>query len=103
MHNNTLEHAAIKAFNAGGTWSDFWAEHGEAIKAAEPWSRERFGQLYRRLMHLVLCGDDSGMVNMADDEPMPWERDDTQSKPDDTHTQARLLTPLYPLPTLQCK
>ena len=49
----------------------------------------KFGQLYRRLMALVICGDDAGQEPLGDDAP--WFADDEAHKPADVGTAARLL------------
>jgi hypothetical protein len=85
---NQLEHAAIDAHRRGIGWSDFWTEHADAIRAAEPYNASRYRRLVAKLLHLVASGDESGM------EPAgaPWLLDDVpeHSKPADIGTSARI-------------
>lgn len=55
-----LERAAIAAHHAGHTWDDFWEVHGADVCRAEPYSRQRFQRLIRRLLGLVVSGDTNG-------------------------------------------
>jgi hypothetical protein len=90
-----LSRAAIATHRRGETWPAFWERHADQIKAAEPYSRERYRRLYMRLLSLVTSGDSTGQypidVGMAQ-----WEADDTQSPTpvSDTQTQARCLWPM---------
>jgi hypothetical protein len=90
-----LERAAIDAHERDLSWADFWGANGAAVRAAEPWDRERFRRLVNRLLHLVASGDGSGAEPAGDAEP--WEPDDAPA-PDDSTTAARCLFPLRPLP-----
>jgi hypothetical protein len=93
MNIRILERSALDFHRRGLGWSDFWAKHGEQVRQAEPWNRERYRRLYLRLMHLVVSGDTSGQFPPGDDSE-PWLADDEASKPPDTITHARLLFPL---------
>jgi hypothetical protein len=87
-----LDRLALDAHRRGIGWNDFWQEHGAAVCAAEPHSRERFQRLVRRLLSLLTSGDTANV------EPLDaaWEHDDAQAEPSpsDTGTQARCLWPL---------
>jgi hypothetical protein len=86
----TLERNAIQAHHRDESWSMFWANHGDAIRRAEPWNRSRFNALMRRLLSLVVSGDSDGLEPVGDDDGLPWEVGDWP-KPADTGTQARCL------------
>jgi hypothetical protein len=86
-----LEKAALKAGRRGESWSSFWREHADAIRALEPYCRERFHKLRSRLLHMCLTADDAGQFAIGDDDGLcPWERDDQPTCPHDTFTQARI-------------
>jgi hypothetical protein len=87
----TLEKAAIKAFRSGQSWDAYWQQHGADVRQIEPYNTRNFGRLYRRLMHMVLCGDTDGMTPIDDGATMPWIADDEVNKPDDCRTNARCL------------
>jgi hypothetical protein len=88
----TLERDAIRAHARGDTWATFWTEHGAAVCAAEPHSRERFQRLVRRLLSLITSGDTDGMEPAGE----PWLLGEQQEpvNPSDTSTQARCLWPM---------
>jgi hypothetical protein len=87
-----LERAAIDAHRAGIGFGQFWNEHKEAVRMSIP--RDRVYTTYRRLLNIVLCGDDAD-VTSADDLPLfrddreQWFQDD-DVQVDDVQTQARL-------------
>ena len=87
MNIRELESAAIAAHAAGKSFTAFWNEYGANVGQAEPHNARKFGMLYRRLMALVICGDDAGMMPVGDD--CPWFRDDEQHKPADVGTAAK--------------
>jgi hypothetical protein len=94
-----LESAALEAHQQGLCWCEFWQQHGHAVKAAEPFSRDKLRRLCDRLLKLLLSGDTDGHEPVGSD-PEPWLTDDAeQSKPSDTATRARCLFPLRPLPS----
>jgi hypothetical protein len=68
-----LEQQALAAHEQGTGWNDFWQEHGNEVREAEPFCRERFRRLVQRLAHLVATGDGSGRFGVGD---CPWEADD---------------------------
>lgn len=78
---HTLEREALAAFNRGELWTTFWQRHSEQVRKVEPWNRERFGRLYRRLMAIVASGDANGTLTIGDDLE-PWEQDDQPSPHD---------------------
>jgi hypothetical protein len=83
-----LERLAIDAHHRGETWAAFWNQHGNEVKAAEPYNRQRLRRLVNRLLSLVVSGDLDGQEPPSILEP--WELDDSEAnKPADTGTQAR--------------
>jgi hypothetical protein len=93
-----LERRALDAYRAGQTWAQFWAEHAGAIGRAEPYDARRYHRLVRRLLALIVAGNEDGAEPMGDGL-QPWERDD--ARPSDTQTTARCLIPLRSIPGLQ--
>jgi hypothetical protein len=85
-----LERLALDAHDRGVRWSDFWREHGDQVRAAEPYNLQRFRRLVCRLLALVVSGDTDGQQAVGDDAP--WEADDAEAtpKPADTGTSARV-------------
>jgi hypothetical protein len=87
-----LERAAIHAHRAGIRFDQFWNEHKEAVRLGV--ARDRVYTLYRKLLALVVSGDDAD-VTSADDLPLfrddreQWFQDD-DVQVDDMQTQARL-------------
>ena len=63
-----LEREAARAGRAGMTWSTWWERHGDHVRALEPFHRERFHRLHRRLL-VVLMGS-------RPTPPAPWELPD---------------------------
>ncbi|MCX7428833.1 MAG: hypothetical protein NTW96_24805 [Planctomycetia bacterium] len=84
-----LEHAALDAHAAGWTWLQFWQEHGEKMRKAEPINARRYHRLADHLLALVVSGNADGHVPI-DDDVMPWEADDALVEVSDTHTEAKL-------------
>ena len=86
-----LERLALDAHRDGWTWHQFWREHGEAMKKAEPVNRRAYHRLADHLLALVVSGHVIGHTPVGDDDVMPWERDDRdQPEPSDVKTNARL-------------
>ncbi len=85
-----LEQLALDGHAKGETWEKFFASHGDAMREKVPWDRKRYHRLYRKLMHLLLCGDNDGQHAVGDDDAMPWEVDDAADMPSDATTNARL-------------
>ena len=71
-----LERAALAAFRRGIGWAGFWEQHADEVRAAKPYSRERFRRLVNRLLSLVTSGDTAGMVDVANVDVLPWAQDD---------------------------
>lgn len=92
-----LERRAVEAHRRGEQWAVFWEQHGDDVRAVEPWNRGRFHCLVDRLLALVVSGDTDGQQPIGDDDAMSWELDD-QVSPHDSKTQARCLLPLRPMP-----
>lgn len=92
-----LERRAVEVHRRGEQWAVFWEQHGDDVRAVEPYNRGRFRRLVDRLLALVCSGDCDGVEPIGDDDAMPWERDD-QVSPHDSKTQARCLLPLRPMP-----
>jgi hypothetical protein len=90
-----LELLALDCHRVGSTWAEFWQEHGERVRQAEPYNHARFHRLVQRLLGLLTSGDCDGQQPVGDDLE-PWEIDDQANKPDDTKTQARLLANAIP-------
>jgi len=89
-----LERRALDAHRAGDTWAEFWHQHGGTVANAEPYHRNAYHALVRRLLALVVSGDDCGMEPIGS-AMQPWERDDA-AKPADVGTRARLLVDSIP-------
>ncbi len=70
-----LERAAIKAHKVGQDWETFWQRHEADIRNAQPWNRQAYHKLVRRLLGLVVSGDLDGQHPAGDPDVMPWERD----------------------------
>ena len=83
MTRTHLERLATAAHRRGDTWSTFWSTVAGDVAALEPWDRQAYRRLTRRLSHLLTCGDASGMLPIANSwpRPEPWEI------PDETLTQ----------------
>ena len=93
-----LEAAALAAHRAGQTWGAFYAKHRHAMQQAEPVDRGRYHRLLRRLLALLVSGDDE--VLPVDDGEPGWECDDAPVV-DDSTTAAKCLLPLRALPGAQ--
>ena len=87
-----LERRAIDAHARGDGWETFWQEHGAQVRAAEPYRRNAYHALVRRLLALVVSGDTDGQEPI---DAEPWRTDDTD-KPADVGTRARLLADAVP-------
>jgi hypothetical protein len=74
-----LERSALDAHRNGQGWSEFWQQHADAIRKAEPWNRQRLRRLVDRLLALVTSGDCAGMIAVGDTDAEPWEVDDAQA------------------------
>ncbi len=93
----TLEHRAIEAHHAGVAWHEYWESHVDLIRESEPDDEQAFDRLVKRLMHLLITGDESGQFPPADpDEIKSWNRDGAAEQPNETTTRARLQT-AFPL------
>jgi hypothetical protein len=97
-----LERQALAAHRHGDTWATFWPTVAAQVTAAEPVNREAYRALVGKLLHALVCGDDSGQRPAGDDEPPPWLADD-QAGPDDSRTEARCLLPLRPMPIAEAE
>jgi hypothetical protein len=79
MSNPTkhLERAAIRHHARGQLWDQFWTEHGDQVRQAEPYNAKRYHRLVRRLVGLVAAGDLNGSepVGTGWPRPEPWELD----------------------------
>ena len=64
----TLERAAQDAHRRGATWGAFWDQHGAEVCAAEPHDRRKFQCLIRRLLALLVSGNEDG----AEPAGSPW-------------------------------
>ena len=89
-----FEQKAIDGHKQGLGWHAWWQEHGEAVKAVEPYNNQRLHKLVKRLAHILLTGERSGQFAVGDNDPEPWLKDDDTPAVDDTHTNARLQLPL---------
>jgi len=89
----TLERLALDAHRRGGSWTEFWQEHADATRQAEPYNAGRYHRLVNRLLAIVVSGDCDGQQPIGDDEAMPWELDDHQPDPANSHG-ARLRWPM---------
>ena len=85
-----LEKAALEGHAKGLHWHAWWQQHGEAVKAVEPFNNKRLHKLVKRLAHILLTGERSGQFAAGDNDPKPWLKDDDTPAVDDTHTNARL-------------
>jgi hypothetical protein len=86
----SLERLALDAHRDGWTWHQFWREHGEAMRKAEPVNRARYHKMTDRLLCLLVSGDVDGHEPIGPDAEPPWEHDDALGEVSDTHTAARL-------------
>jgi len=75
----TLERAAIDAHARGLSWSQFWTEHAEAVRGAEPVNVRRYHRLVAHLLHLLTTGDASGEQAIGE----PWLLDDAPGRAED--------------------
>jgi len=57
-----LELLAADCHRVGSTWAEFWREHGDRVRRAEPYDARRFHRLVRRLLALVASGDTDGLT-----------------------------------------
>ncbi|MFZ1935193.1 MAG: hypothetical protein WCB27_01785 [Thermoguttaceae bacterium] len=78
MNGISLESAAIRAYRRGIGWADFWNQHGDVIRAAEPYNTSRYHRLVAHLLHLVCSGNLSGMKPAGE----PWLLDDVPEPTD---------------------
>ena len=93
---STLEKLAIDGHRRGMTWDAFWERYGADVRAQVPYDRRRFHQLFRKLLHLLTCGDTDGMHAAGDpDAPMQWDIDDDVRAIDDATTVAKIQLPLF--------
>jgi hypothetical protein len=84
-----LERLAIQAHHRGDDWAEFWEQHRHTVGTFEPWDRDAYHRLVRRLSYLVTCGDCDGMTATTD--AWPPEADDPPQYPAaDDRTQARI-------------
>ena len=84
-----LKREAIRAHAAGMTWDDWWPTAADQVRQAEPWDRQAYHRLMRRLLGLLVAGDLDGQQPVGD--VMPWDHDDERSKPAEVGTAARCL------------
>lgn len=75
-----LERLAIEAHTRGEVWNDFWSDHGDAIREAEPFDRQRYRRLLMKLTALVAGGDLDGCMPISTGDSAPWELDDAVSE-----------------------
>lgn len=90
-----LERLALACHRRGDTWSQFWEAHGAEVCRAEPHNRARFQRLIRKLLALVVSGDDCGMDGLD-----ALDADDAQAEqpgPHDTETAATLQLVFQPM------
>ncbi len=97
----TLERAAIDSHRQGKSWAQFWQQHADDIRIAEPHNIVKFRRLVGRLLSIVVSGDD------ANTEPIdsPWGTDDFQPEPapTDVGTKARCLLPIMRIGVLNAE
>jgi hypothetical protein len=78
-----LERHAIAAHARGERWATFWQAHGEQVRQCEPYNRQRYHRLVRRLLALLTSGDTDGQqpvaVGLLWGEQ--WDEDDAQGVP----------------------
>ncbi len=76
-----FERAAIDAHKAGQTWPEFWKRYGDSVRHLEPYDRQRFRRLVRRLSHLLTCGNTDGMEPISTGMLWgePWDVDDAEA------------------------
>ncbi len=94
---NHLERAALDAYRHGDTWTMFWEQHGAEVCRAEPHDRQRFVRLVRRLLALLVSGNDDGLHAVGDDDGLPSEigiAQLEQAGPHDSKADARCLLPM---------
>jgi hypothetical protein len=87
-----LERAALRAHRRGERWASFWPTVAAHVQRAVPYDVGAYHRLVRRLLALLVSGDDSGMMAVGDAEP--WDADDTALPngivTSDVMTQARI-------------
>jgi hypothetical protein len=85
-----LERAALDAHRRGDDWKTFWPTVAGAVAELEPWDRDAYHRLVRRLSFLLTCGNGDGERPAGD-----WldDVDEPVAVPiiSDTETAARLL------------
>lgn len=75
--SNDLRQLAAEAFSTGILWPEFLAEHRDAIRAAEPYSRGRYRRLIELVRSVVVSGSSSGLFAAGDDDASAeWFGDD---------------------------
>ena len=62
MTRRDLERMALDAHRRGDNWAAFWPSVAVAVAQAEPWDRQAYHRLVRRLGNLLTCGDLDGVV-----------------------------------------
>lgn len=75
MTHQQLKRAAVEAHDNGIAWSEFWRHHGPHVVALEPFDRQRFCKLTRRLSMLLVCGDTDGQLPIENAWPRPEPRE----------------------------
>lgn len=71
-----LERLAREAHAAGGSGHDFTLQHSETIKAAEPYSLQKYRRLRANLVAIVISGTTDGMFAAGDIDACSWSADD---------------------------
>ncbi len=71
-----LERKALAAHERGERWQVFWARVAHEVRRLAPYDRQRFRNIYNRLLHLLMTGDDAGREPPGNGLP-PWDLDAT--------------------------
>jgi len=73
---NDLRRAAAEAFTLGIPWPEWFAEHREEIRKAEPYDARRFHRLVELVRQVVLTGSSAGQFAVGDpDASCEWFAD----------------------------
>jgi hypothetical protein len=86
----SLEQHALDAHRLGVRFVDLWKRIERDVRAAAGNYRKQFAKLYHKLLMLAVSGDTEGQ-RPPESDAMPWDVDDSESKPCETHTEARYI------------
>ena len=96
MTRTHLERLATAAHRRGDTWAAFYPTVAADVAALEPWDRQAYRRLVRRLSRLLTCGD-------LDGQPIAnsWPRPEEWELPDHPPAKGFLHPPVQAVPLLR--